>query len=55
MKTHLWQPLDEADRAFQERCRRWALPIAGGLGFVMLALLLWSVAKLTETILNALG
>ncbi len=51
----LWQPPDENDRAFVELCRRWALPIAGGIGFLLLAILLWSVSKLTELILAGWG
>jgi len=49
----LWQPPDEEDRAFAERARRWALPIAGGIGFGLLVLMLWSVAKITEMVLQA--
>jgi len=53
--SELWRPLDAEDRAFLERSRRWALPVAGALGFALLALFLWAVAKITEMILHAMG
>lgn len=53
--SELWQPPDEDERAFLALCRRWALPVAGGLGFVLLAVFLWSVSKLTELVLAVWG
>ena len=49
MKPRLWRPQYEDDQAFLERCRPLALPVASGLFFVAVALLLgacWSLAEL---------
>lgn len=51
----LWHPPNEEDREFTEFARRWALPIAGSIGFALLVLMLWGVAKTTEAVLHAMS
>lgn len=52
MKSGLWRPPQEEDEAFLERCRQTALPVAGGLLFLVVALLLWACWTLSELLLT---
>jgi hypothetical protein len=52
MKPGLWRPQHEDDQAFLERCRPLALPVAAGLFFVIVVLILWACWKLSELFLT---
>ena len=45
--------LDEyaRDLRWAEQCRRWAMPIAGSVGAVTVALFLWALWTLSDTLL----
>lgn len=46
-------PLEDyaADLRWLEHCRRWALPVAGVIGAVILGVFLWGVTAITEAML----
>jgi hypothetical protein len=50
MRRDAWLTAEEAERErrYIAWCRRWALPVAGGLGLAALALLLWAIWTLSE-------
>jgi hypothetical protein len=43
-----WPPPEEAeaDRKRIERARLWLLPVAGGLGFALVAFILWCLWRI---------
>jgi hypothetical protein len=52
MAQYLPTPEDyERERRWLEQYRHWALPVAGGLGFIVLALSLWAIWQITAAIL----
>jgi hypothetical protein len=40
-----------AEQRWLGHCRRWALPVAGMIGALILGVFLWGVATLTEAML----
>jgi hypothetical protein len=50
MRRDVWLTAEQAEqeRRFIAWCARWALPVAGGLGFVVLALVLSALWRLSE-------
>jgi hypothetical protein len=52
MKSRLWRPHHEEDDAFRELARQVALPIAGGLIFLVAALLWWACWQLSDRFLT---
>jgi len=41
-----------ADLRWAEQCQRWALPIAAALGALLVALLLWGLWTLSDTLVR---
>lgn len=46
-------PLEDyaAELRWLEHCKRWAMPVAGLIGAVILGVFLWGIATLTEAML----
>lgn len=52
MKSGLWRPPQEEDKAFAERSRQLAMPIAYALLFTLVVLFLWTCWTLSALFLT---